>query len=130
MATINTAEHFGVSRDLGMIAPGRFADILLVPDLVNFRPTAVMAKGQWIARDGRWLIELPTVTYPEWALHSVHLKRPLTAEDFKLAVPGVQQGRVTANVIGVIENQAPTRHLRLTVEVTDGEIKPIFSVIL
>ncbi len=124
MATINTAEHFGVSRDLGMIAPGRFADILLVPDLVNFRPTAVMAKGQWIARDGQWLIELPTVTYPEWALHSVHLKRPLTSEDFKLAVPGVQQGQVTANVIGIIENQAPTRHLRLTVEVVEGEIKP------
>ncbi|WP_299027670.1 adenine deaminase [uncultured Thermanaerothrix sp.] len=124
MATINTAEHFGVSRDLGMIAPGRFADILLVPDLVNFRPTAVMAKGQWIAREGQWLIELPTVAYPDWALHSVHLKRLLTAEDFKLVVPEVQQGQVTANVIGVIENQAPTRHLRLTVEVTDGEIKP------
>lgn len=124
MATINTAEHFGVSRDLGMIAPGRFADILLVPDLVNFRPMAVMAKGQWIAREGQWLIELPTVAYPDWALHSVHLKRPLTPEDFKLVVPEVQQGQVTANVIGVIENQAPTRHLRLTVEVTDGEIKP------
>ncbi|MGB9799090.1 MAG: adenine deaminase [Thermanaerothrix sp.] len=124
MATINTAEHFGVSRDLGMIAPGRYADILLVPDLVNFRPTAVMAKGQWIAREGQWLIELPTIAYPDWVLHSVHLKRPLTAEDFKLVVPGIQQGQVTANVIGVIENQAPTRHLRLTVEVTKGEIKP------
>lgn len=124
MATINTAEHFGVSRDLGMIAPGRYADILLVPDLVNFRAEAVMAKGQWIVRDGQWLIELPRVSYPEWALHSVHLKRPLTAEDFRLRVPDVQQGQVIANVIGVIENQAPTRHLRLTVEVQNGEVKP------
>ncbi|MRR52625.1 MAG: adenine deaminase, partial [Rhodocyclaceae bacterium] len=28
MATINTAEHFGVSREMGMIAPGRYADVL------------------------------------------------------------------------------------------------------
>ena len=33
MATINTAEHFGVSRDMGQIAPGRYADVLLVEDL-------------------------------------------------------------------------------------------------
>jgi adenine deaminase len=124
MATINTAEHFGVSRALGMIAPGRYADILLVPDLVNFRAEAVMAKGQWIARDGQWLVELPRASYPEWALHSVHLKRPLTAEDFRLNIPDVKQGQVTANVIGVIENQAPTRHLRMTVEVQNGEVKP------
>jgi adenine deaminase len=30
MVTLNTAEHFGMARDLGMIAPGRFADIILV----------------------------------------------------------------------------------------------------
>ncbi len=35
MATINTAEHFGVALDVGMIAPGRFADILMVDDLEN-----------------------------------------------------------------------------------------------
>ena len=29
MMTINTAEHFGVSREMGMIAPGRWADVVL-----------------------------------------------------------------------------------------------------
>jgi adenine deaminase len=38
MATINTAEHFGLSHEVGMIAPGRWADILLVDDLKDFRP--------------------------------------------------------------------------------------------
>ena len=27
MATINTAEYFGLSRDIGLLAPGRWADI-------------------------------------------------------------------------------------------------------
>ncbi len=37
MATINTAEHFGLGREVGMIAPGRYADILLVEDLAEFK---------------------------------------------------------------------------------------------
>lgn len=121
MATINTAEHFGVSREMGMIAPGRYADILLVPDLVKFAPDMVIAKGQVAAQGGQLQVELPVVQYPDWALQSVHLPRPLTASDFCLPAP--QPGMQQANVIGVIENQAPTRHLRLPVESRDGEIK-------
>ncbi len=37
MATINTAEYFGVSRNIGLIAPGRYADILLVEDLKTLK---------------------------------------------------------------------------------------------
>ena len=121
MATINTAEYFGVSRELGMIAPGRSADILLVPDLVNFAPDMVIARGQVAAEAGQLMIDLPVVEYPDWALRSVHLKRPMTAADFRLPAPS---GRVTANVIGVIENQAPTRRLHLQLEVQNGEIHP------
>jgi adenine deaminase len=45
MATLNTAEHFGVSRDIGQIAPGRYADMLLVSDLRDFRPRTVIVRG-------------------------------------------------------------------------------------
>ena len=45
MATINTAEHFGVSREIGMIAPGRWADILLVDDLKDFHAGLVILRG-------------------------------------------------------------------------------------
>lgn len=121
MATINTAEHFGVSREMGMIAPGRYADILIVRDLVKFAPDLVIAKGKVAAEGGQLKIELPVVQYPDWALQSVHLPRPLTAHDFCLPAP--QPGSQKANVIGVIENQAPTRHLQLPVESRDGEIK-------
>ena len=43
MATINTAEYFGVSRDLGLIAAGRFADILLVEDIHHFQVQIVIS---------------------------------------------------------------------------------------
>ena len=120
MVTINTAEHFGLSRDLGMIAPGRYADILLMSDLPSVQAELVIARGRIAAENGSMLLDLPAFPYPEWALHSVHLGRRLTPADFRLAAPG--DGRYIANIIGVVENQAPTRHLRMEVQAQHGEV--------
>lgn len=122
MATINTAEHFGVSREMGMIAPGRYADVLLVKDLNNFQVDVVIARGMVMAEGGKLLAELPVVSQPEWATDSVHLLRKLTASDFKLPFPPAG-GVVKAHVIGVIENQAPTRHLVFDLERKNGEFQ-------
>jgi len=124
MATINAADHFGVSRHMGMIAPGRFADVVLVDDLVNFYAEVVIARGQVIAEKGGMIVDLPRVSYPEWVQNSVHLKRPLQPADFRLLA---EKEKVTANVIGVIENQAPTRHLRMDVTAQNGEVKADLS---
>ena len=122
MMTINTAEHFGVSREMGMIAPGRWADVVLVKDLMDFSADVVIARGQVVAEDRKWKVDLPKFTYPAWATNSVHLKRKLRAEDFKLQAEG-QRSTVRANVIGVIENQAPTQHLIFDVRPRNGEIR-------
>jgi adenine deaminase len=122
MATVNTAEHFGLSREMGCIAPGRWADVLIVDDLKDFRAELVIAKGQVAAEKGKLLLDLPNVEYPAWAINSVHLKRLLTADDFRLPVMD-KSGAVTANVIGVIENQAPTKHLTFKIQPRDGEIQ-------
>jgi len=126
MATLNTAEHFGVSRDIGLIAPGRVADILIIQDLPGMQPDLVMARGQVVAEAGQLTIDLPAYPYPDWATHSVHLARALESGDFALKVPdpdSAGQTTVSANVIGVIENQAPTRHLRMDMPVQAGELK-------
>jgi adenine deaminase len=121
MATLNTAEHFGVSRDMGQLAPGRYADMLLVSDLRDFRPQTVIVRGKIAAEDGRLLLDMPSTTYPEWAMHSIHLLRPATAADFRLDAR-MRGEEVTAHVIGVIENQAPTRHLVLKMQTRDGHV--------
>ncbi len=123
MATLNTAEHFGLSRDLGQIAPGRYADILLVPDLDDFFPDMVFAKGILVAESGQWQLDLPEYEYPDWVTHSVNMKRPLVVDDFKLVVDQEISSPATAHVIGVVEGQAPTKHLKMPVEVLDGEVK-------
>jgi adenine deaminase len=129
MATINTAEHFGVSREVGMIAPGRWADILLVDDLNDFHAGQVVLRGSVAVEKGRLSVNLPKVEYPVWATHSVHLRRPVVAEDFCIPVPSphtpLPEGegqKVRVNVIGIIENQAPNRHLHLEVPARDGDV--------
>lgn len=122
MMTINTAEHFGVAKEMGMIAPGRWADVLLVDDLKDFHAGMVIARGQVIAEDGKWKVTLPKTTYPDWVKNSVKLKRKLLPQDFKIKVNG-QKSSVRVNVIGVIENQAPTRHLTVELSAENGEIR-------
>ncbi len=121
MATLNTAEHFGVAREVGQIAPGRFADILLVEDLREFRADEVIARGRVAARNGQLLIELPSFAYPAEVLSSVHLQRQLVPQDFRLEAP--RDGEMGAHVIGVVENQAPTRHLKRKVQASNGEVR-------
>ena len=81
----------------------------------------VIAKGRLVAQEGKLLADLPSTEYPEWVLQSVHFPRKLTAGDFKLAAPA--KPVVSAHVIGIIENQAPTRHLHLQIEVKDGQVQ-------
>lgn len=121
MSTINTAEHFGVSHSMGMIAPGRQADILLVSSLEDFRVEMVILGGKVSAQAGHVLIDIPDFPYPDWAVRSVHLDKPIDPADFEIRTS--RQGNVKVNVIGIIENQAPTRHLVIGIAVQDGQIK-------
>lgn len=121
MATINAATYFGLDNEIGQIAPGRFADILLVDNLNDFRPTSVIAKGKLVAQDGENIIDFPEIDYPEWVIHSVHIKSPFDHQNFRIFSNKVE--KVKVNVIGVIENQAPTKHLQMDLPVLNGFIQ-------
>lgn len=119
MASLNTAQHFGLERELGAIAPGRRADMILTSDLVSLPIELVIARGQVLAEAGKLTADIPAFAYPASARNTVHMKRDLTAADFAIAAPkGANE--VTARVIGVIENQAPTRALEKRLKVASG----------
>jgi adenine deaminase len=124
MMTLNTAEHFGVSQDVGQIAPGRYADIVLATDLSDFHAELVISGGVVIAEAGRWLVDLPSFAYPGEVKQSIHLGRTLSASDFQLPIPNSQLPLTSAkaNVIGIIENHATTRALTIDLPVVDGNV--------
>ncbi len=122
MMTINAAQHFGVERDMGSIAPGRYADVVLASDLQDFRAELVIGAGQVLAENGKLLVDLPRYAFPDEAQHSIRLAHPVQPDDFSVRTP--TNPSVTAHVIGVIENQAPTRHLTARLKVVGGEVVP------
>jgi len=119
MATLNTAQHFRLERELGSIAPGRLADFLIVSDLAEMAIDDVYARGVLLASKGRLAIDIPAYDYPATAKNTVRLGKKLAASDFDIAAPaGANEARV--RVIGVIENQAPTKALEADLPVENG----------
>ena len=119
MATINTATHFGMERELGSITPGRRADVILTSDLRTLPIETVVAQGALVAEGGRLLADCPRIDWPEKARNSVRLERALAADDF---APRAVGDSARVRVIGVVENQAPTRALAADMPVKDGRI--------
>lgn len=123
MATLNTACHFGLEREIGSITPGRYADIILTSSLTTLPIEMVIANGQVLVEQGQWQRELPTYSYPAFAKNTVKLGKVMQAADF-YATHERPVASAKVNVIGVIENQAPTRALVCDLAVRDGVIWP------
>ena len=122
MATLNTAQHFGLERELGSITPGRRADVVITSDLVALPIEMVFSRGVLLAEHGRLSADIPSYAYPAHAKATVHLGKRLAPQDFSIAAPAGADS-VTARVIGVVENQAPTKALRRTLGVSDGLVR-------
>ena len=121
MATINTATHFGLEREIGSLTPGRRADVILTSDLKTLPVETVIARGQIVAQSGTCLVDCPHYDWPKHARQTVNMARDLTADDFTINAPAGANA-VTANVIGVVENQAPTKALQFELPVTEGRV--------
>jgi adenine deaminase len=122
MATINTAERFGLSHDIGIVGPGRFADILILDGpLIDVKVNTTIAAGQVVARDGVMTLDLPNQTYPKSAIQSVHINRKIKADDFVIESP-ITNGKATASVIQVRENHVGTLEKRMQIECMNGQV--------
>lgn len=117
IATVNAARHFRLEDEIGSITPGRLADILLVDDLRELKPSVVIFEGQVVAQDGKLLKECPVTEYPDWLKHTVTLKRPITADSFRIQAPG---DSADVRVIDMIPRQIINHHARETMAVQDG----------
>jgi adenine deaminase len=119
MATLNTAEHFRLGREIGSIAPGRLADLLIVSDLASLAVDEIYARGTHLASGGRLVVDIPRYDYPARARDTVRLAGRIEPQHFDIVAPkGANEVRV--RVIGVIENQAPTRALEADLPVENG----------
>jgi adenine deaminase len=102
LATVNAAEYIGRRHDLGSIAPGRCADILLADDLRELRPHVVLVDGRPVAD------ALPQVPAPAAFRETVRLARPLGPADLRIEAPGGAGATVRVRAIGMLPGELAT----------------------
>jgi adenine deaminase len=119
MASLNTATHFGLERELGSITPGRRADLIITSDLATLPVETVIARGIVMAESGALAAEIAPWSYPDFARGTVKLGRVFADRDFEIAAP-TGRNSVTARVIGVVENSAGTKMLTRELPVESG----------
>ena len=117
MASLNAAEHFRLDGELGGIAPGRWADFLVLPDLRTVRPEVVVARGRLVAREGRCLVPCPVVPLPT-GLYDGPRPGPLDPASLRLAAPG---SRARVRLIR-IAGDIVTAEAEATLPVRDGAV--------
>ncbi|CAH1214776.1 adenine deaminase C-terminal domain-containing protein [Paenibacillus sp. JJ-223] len=123
MATINTAERFGVARDIGAVIPGNMADIILLDGrLADVRVGMTIAAGQIVAEHGKMTAAWEPFIYPDEALNTVKLNPDLQPGDMALAAP-IVEGTIAAKVIQVTENHVDTKERLAHVEVKQGLVQ-------
>jgi adenine deaminase len=111
LGTINTANYFRL-YELGAVAPGKRADMVVFSDLNNLRAEMVFRYGVLMARDGEMAVPKPTPR-PIDVRSSVNVRpEPL---DFSIPANGTRM-----HVIGAIGDQVVTEHLMQDVKMTNG----------
>lgn len=115
MATINTANCFKISDDYGAIAPKKYADIVLFENLEDIRPKIVIINGEVVAKDGKLLVDIAPLDYPDFALNTMNIKKVFAPIDFVIK-SDIENGDVTTNVIEIIEEKAPNKHIKVSMK--------------
>lgn len=109
MGTLNVAEHFNLQDIIGGIAPGRFADMVILPDLDTIKPEMVISSGKIAARNGALLTPPRQHTYPAFMQKTVNLSREFQASDFAVFAdtpgPAVKL-RIIDQVTGILTREA------------------------
>ncbi|MDE2635504.1 MAG: adenine deaminase [Chloroflexota bacterium] len=111
MGSYNSARHFGLKK-YGAVAPGKYADLLVVPDLADFRPQQVYRGGVLVAQDGALLGEVRES-------RAIDLRSTVNIGAGELDFT-VKAAGENIRVIGTIRDQVATDHLIEPAKVVDG----------
>lgn len=121
MASYYPARHHRVDALVGSLAPGRYADLVLLrgdPAAVDI--AAVFADGRLAARSRRYLLPVPRIPWPTWATRTVRLKRRVRAADFVIPAP---PGRTTVNAAVQRDMYRDPHLVSVELPVVKGEVQ-------
>lgn len=113
MVTINTAQCFKLDDEIGSIAPGKCADIVIFDNFENFNIDKVLIDGDIVYENSK-LIDFKGIEFPEFSTNTMHTSLK-TLDDFK-----VKGSTNLCNVIEIIPTSSITKHIKCNVKIEDG----------
>jgi adenine deaminase len=122
MATINVAEYFQLDGIIGGIAPGKYADIVIIPDPKTIEADHVISNGKVITKNGFPSVSPRKHYFSPASLNSIRLPGLLKPSDFIIRATG-DRTNVKVRVIDLV-TELVTRELITSVPVTNREIRP------
>ena len=117
--TLNPAVYSGLETEIGGLAPGRFADLLLIDDLERCHVREVLVGGKTVARGGESEVTSGPIDLPQELMHSLRIGAAITAATFQIS------SMVAAPKIRVMEliNQTVTAERLVQVDAKEGAVE-------
>ena len=121
MSSLNVAEHFAIDNFLGGIAPGRYADLVIIPDIATIDAEMVISNGQIIAQNGKNVISPRKHAFSKESLNTINLPRHLEPSDFMIPAPD-NTDNVQIRVIKMVTDLV-TSEEAMNWPVTEGQLQ-------
>lgn len=119
MATINVAEHYECARELGNIAPARYADMAILDNLEKVAVRTVIADGKIVYQNGKLVAKFHRPSNPDSVMRSIRMKKSPAVDDLRIRTK-VSDGKVKVRAIGVTPTSIYTHQLEREVPAKGG----------
>ena len=120
MASLNPARHAHMDDQVGSLAPGRYADVVLLSSVKDVTIKYVFANGQLAAKDGVYQLSIPKINWPSWATDTIKIGRKLTAKDFEILAPA---GKTTVTAAIQSASYTSPEQATATLPVVNGVVQ-------
>ena len=119
MASKNCFDYYNMGKDLGGIAPGKLADILIFDDITKRKPKKVFVGGKLVVSNGTIVSQMKNHPIPKNLTKTIKLKK-IKEDDFSIKS---RSNSVNVNVINMI-TEIITEKANESLSVKDGNIIP------
>ena len=119
MASKNCFDYYNMGKDLGGIAPGKLADILIFDDLTKMKPRKIFVGGNLVVSNGTIVSKIKTHKVPKWMTKTVKTRKFLDDDFAVKALDDI----ATVNVIN-LKTEIITEKIKQDLPVMDGNVVP------
>jgi len=117
MASKNCFDYYNMGKDLGGIAPGKLADILVFDDLKKMKPNKIFIGGRLVVSNSTIVCKMQKHVIPKWMTKTIKLQK-FSEDDFTVKS---RADSVNVNVINM-KTEIITEKINENLSVKDGNV--------